>query len=236
MSTTNCGCDTTPICPPKTDCSCKVRISTDCVTLAEDLTCSNILKGQTETEVLKQLDAYICSRFNSVTNFLQLINVGGGSEIYKGDTLLGKKQLRTLVDSGLINLTQGVDTITITVDEVALGNVIKNVQKTYTTTNIGLGAQVYKNSTVVVDNTQFNLRKIKSSDSSVSVVELSDDIDITVNQNNFVRVIKINENDLPIDYDLQDVCDYILALPAVQRTLQETDSKLNIVIEQNPPS
>lgn len=160
------------------DCSCKVLISTDCVTLSEDLTCSGIIKGQTETEVLKQLDAYICARFESVENFFQIINVGGGYEVYKGVTALGKKELRTLVDSNLINLVQGTDTITISVDETVLNTFIEANQKTYSAANIGTGAQVYKNSTVVGDNTQFNLRKIRSSDNSVTITEGVDDIDV----------------------------------------------------------
>lgn len=173
MNTNTCGCTTT-------DCSCKVIVTTDCVTLAENLTCSNILKGQTQTEVLKQLDTYICQRFESVTSFFTLINLGGGSELYKGSSPFGKKEFRTLIDSGLINLVQGVDTITISVDEAVLNTFIEANQKTYSTLNSGIGAQVYKSATIVGDNTQFNLRKIKSSDSSVSIVEGLDDINITV--------------------------------------------------------
>lgn len=174
MDKNTCGCAT------PTDCSCKVMVTTDCVTLAENLTCSNILKGQTQTEVLKQLDAYICQRFESVTRFFTLINLGGGSELYKGSSPFGKKEFRTLIDSGLINLVQGVDTVTISVDEVVLNTFIEANQKTYSTLNSGVGAQVYKSTTIVGDNTQFNLRKIKSSDSSVSIVEGLDDINITV--------------------------------------------------------
>lgn len=162
------------------DCACSTFLSTDCITLSEDLTCTNIIKGQTETEVLKQLDAYICERFTSVENFFQIINVGGGSEIYKGITVLGKKELRTLVDSNLINLVQGTDTITISVDETVLNTFIEANQKTYSAANVGTGAQVYKNSTVVGDNTQFNLRKIKSSDNSVTITEGVDDINMTI--------------------------------------------------------
>lgn len=175
MSTTTCGCTTTT-----TNCNCAVSLSSDCITLAEDLACSNILKGQTFTEVIKLLDTYICDRFSSVENFLTLINVGTGIEIYKGNTSLGKKQLRTLIDSGLINLVQDVDTITISVDEAALNTFIETNQKTYTTLNTGVGSEIYKSATVVGDNTQFNLRKIKSSNSTVSIIQGTDDIDITV--------------------------------------------------------
>lgn len=172
-----CSCATT--CQP-IDCGCKIELATDCITLSEDLTCSNILKAQTLTEVVKQLDEYICERFDSVTNFFNLINVGDGSEIYKGISNLGKKELRTLVDSGLINLVQGTDTITISVDETAMNDFIEANQKTYSALNTGTGVEVYKSSTVVGDNTQFNLRKLKSTDSSVTITQGTDDINITV--------------------------------------------------------
>lgn len=50
------------------------------------------------------------------------------------------------------------------------------------------------------------------------------------NQNNFVRQLFIDVNDLPPNYTVQDVCDYILALPESERTILETDSKWNIII------
>jgi len=226
-----CTCNTPCITP---DCACKVFITTDCVTLTEDLPCSNILKGQTETEVLKQLDAYICELFGTVQNFLQLINIGGGIEVYKGVNNLGKKEIRTLIDSNLINIVQGTDNITISVDEVALNNFIEANQKTYSITNIGTGAEVYKNSTIVGDNTTFNLKKIKSSSGDLNIINGIDDIDINlqVDQDNFVRRLKIFDTDLPNNYTKQDICDYILSLPEISRTILETDSKWNIVIEE----
>jgi hypothetical protein len=53
---------------------------------------------------------------------------------------------------------------------------------------------------------------------------------VAVNQNNFVRSIVINENDLPVGYNEGHIVSYILALPAGQRTIAETDSKVNIII------
>jgi len=56
----------------------------------------------------------------------------------------------------------------------------------------------------------------------------------SVNQDNFVRNITINYTDLPGSYTEQDICNYILALPANQRTILETDSKWNVVILEIP--
>ena len=53
-------------------------------------------------------------------------------------------------------------------------------------------------------------------------------------QNNFVRNILISPLDLPDEYSKQDICDYILTLPESERTIAETDSKLNIIIGYLP--
>lgn len=162
-------------------CACPVLIKSECVeNFTEDLPCSNIPKGQSLNEVLKQLDAYICDRFESTTNFFNLINVGTGSQIYRGISNLGKKELRTLVGSGLINITQEADTITILVNETALNTFIEANQKTYSALNVGTGAEVYKSTTVAGDNTQFNLRKLKSTDGSVTIAQGVDDINLSV--------------------------------------------------------
>lgn len=185
----SCNCQENNPCSQTTpcqqvNCACPVTISSDCVNnITEDLTCSNILKGQTLTEVLVQLDAFICEKFGSVANFLTLINVGTGAKVYKGDTLLGKKQLRSLVDSALINIVEGVDEITISVDETALNAFIEANQKTYSVTNVGTGAEVFKDTTVLGDNTQFNLRKLLDSPQGdgvkiVSINQLTNEVEI----------------------------------------------------------
>ena len=118
---------TTEICQECESTGCKVFLTTDCVTLSEDLSCSNILKGQTLSETIRQLDAYICTKFNSIPNFFELINAGTtGARVYKGVNMLGKKELRRLVDSNLINIVEGTNDITISVDEVALAAFIEN--------------------------------------------------------------------------------------------------------------
>lgn len=52
------------------------------------------------------------------------------------------------------------------------------------------------------------------------------------NQDNFVRDLIININDLPSNYTDQDVCDYINALPDGSKTIADTDSKWNVIIVQ----
>lgn len=50
-------------------------------------------------------------------------------------------------------------------------------------------------------------------------------------QNNFVRQLLINDTDLPDPYTVQDICDYILALPDSEKTISQTDSKWNVIIK-----
>lgn len=184
-----CNCNqtttTTTICAEPVSCTCPVLLSSDCTNnFTSDLPCSNILKGQTLTETIVALDEFICTKFDSVTNFFQLINLGTGAQVYKGVSMLGKKEMRTLVDSGLINLVQGANDITISVDEAALNTFIEANQKTYSAANIGTGASIYKDTTVVGDNTQFNLRKVNTSNSGTgeeilkAQVENTNDISI----------------------------------------------------------
>lgn len=52
-----------------------------------------------------------------------------------------------------------------------------------------------------------------------------------INQNNFVRSIILNGWNLPYNYTKQDICDMILVLPAEERTILETDSKVNVIID-----
>ena len=105
------------------------------------------------------------------------------------------------------------------------------VASNFTIINTGVGASIYSGISLIGEK---KLRKLKSSDSSVTITEGADDIDITVvtgaSQDNFVRQLIINSNDLPVDYTEQDICDYILALPSGQRTILETDSKWNVII------
>lgn len=51
-----------------------------------------------------------------------------------------------------------------------------------------------------------------------------------INQDNFVRRMFVDTGDLPDSFTKQDVIDYILTFDEEDRTVEETDSKLNILI------
>ncbi len=190
-----CVCSCKSKCIPK-DCSCKVLLNSDCINnITEDLTCSGILKGQTLSEVLVQLDAYICAVFDSLDNPLTLVNVGAGAEIYKGINVFGEKEIRSLVESGLITIVQSTDEITISVDETALSAFIEANQKTYDVANVGVGAEIYKDSTVVGDVTTFNLKKVNSS--TLTITENTDDITIDVPSTTMIPGLYVNNLYVP---------------------------------------
>jgi hypothetical protein len=160
---------------------CQVLISSDCVNnFTEDLAYSGIIKGQTLTEVFVQFDEYINTKFETTSSYISLINTGAGSQIYKGISPVGKKEIRSLLGSSLISITEGVDDITIAADTVNLGTFVRSNQSTYSINNIGVGASVYKNTTTSLNNTQFNLKKLKSGDNSVIITEGADDINFSV--------------------------------------------------------
>jgi len=187
----NCGgcTETTTLCnqcqSEQATCDCPILgLSTDCSTFnQDDIVCGAttvVAKNTILSDALSDIVSWACIKFDELANYLRLRNVGTGVEIYAGDNLIGEKKIRTLTDSSLINLTENTNDINISVDEAALNTFIEANQKTYSVSNIGTGAQVYKDSTVVGDNTQLNLRKIKSSNSSVNITEGTNDIDITV--------------------------------------------------------
>lgn len=98
--------------------------------------------------------------------------------------------------------------------------------------NVGNGAEIYAGINGIG---QKKIRTLTSTDNSVTITENTNTINFSVpsiNQNNFVRQLLINESDLPSDYDEQDIANYILTLPIGERTIGETDSKWNILIVQ----
>ena len=110
----SCGC-TDPCQPNSIPCTCEARVTSDCVTVSGATSnCLAIDDNLLLTDYLTQMDERICEKVDSVTNFIALENVGTGSKLYKGDNLLGKKQIRTVksLDSALI--------VTETVDEIQL--------------------------------------------------------------------------------------------------------------------
>jgi len=184
MACNNCNecnpCSPTP-CVDNHDCECKVFLNDTCITTTEDMPYTGILKGKTLGEWILALDEYLQDKFASIENFFKLINVGvGAGKIYKGISILGEKQIKSILGTNLITVNNLTDEVEIEIDETAMITFIEDNQKTYSTENIGTGASIYKDSTIAGANTEFNLRKIKSANSSVTITEGTDDIDLAV--------------------------------------------------------
>ena len=176
-NTTNCGggcLGQTPC--TQMDCSCPIMLNSDCVNnVTAEMPCSGIGTGQNLTAVLEQLDAFICTKFDQTVAFFTLINVGTGSQIYKGINGVGQKEIRSVITTGtLLTNTQNTNDITLGIDEDELLQFVLDSQLTYSVANAGTGAQVYKDSTIVGNNTQFNFRSVVKQDLGLGTSFLRD--------------------------------------------------------------
>jgi hypothetical protein len=128
QNTTCYQCNQPPLCAPN-DCSCPVKdLSTDCVLYTgNDLTCSGIKSQTILTELIQQLDEFICTKVQEIAQTLVLINIGNGASVYKGVDLQGRKEIRKINAVGdLVTVTQNTNDISVSIDEGELSNFIQN--------------------------------------------------------------------------------------------------------------
>jgi hypothetical protein len=199
----NCGCteveEVTYICnecQPEVGCDCKVKdLSTDCIIYTgDDLPCTEIKKNTILTELIQQLDAFICKLKDDIANLLVLVNIGTGAKVYAGNNLLGNKKLRTISKTGdLITVTEATEEIVIGLDEDELENTIINLTPNYNAENVGTGADVYKEE---VANT-FRFRKLNLNSQTGEGVSVLRDFQENTNDVT-LRFKKIKSNSLNI--------------------------------------
>lgn len=190
-------CNPSP-CQTNTDCECPTNLQTKCSTYeGEDLECSGIKSGTILTELIQQLDAFICEKVNDITNALTLKNIGLGARIYKGVDLLGRKEIRTVTKTGdLLEVTENADDINLTINETVLNTFIEDNQKTYSVENVGIGAEVYKSpDTIVGDNTTFSLKSLISNDNSIVITQNLDEIDLSVSSSTLQGLQNVIDTD-----------------------------------------
>lgn len=128
QNTTCYQCNHPPLCAPN-DCSCPVKdLSTDCVLYTgNDLACSGIKSQTILTELIQQLDEFICTLVEQSLDALSLINIGTGANVYKGLDLLGRREIRRINAVGdLVTVTQNTNDISVSIDEKELSNFIQN--------------------------------------------------------------------------------------------------------------
>lgn len=117
---TNIDCNCVSKCQTP-DCSCAVFLTSDCTNnVLAEMPCLNIEPGKSLTEFLETLDTAICDKFDEITSFFELINVGTGNQLYAGIDNVGRKKIRTLTEGFLVNLTTNTNDITIAIDQDAL--------------------------------------------------------------------------------------------------------------------
>lgn len=190
-----CGCEV-PTCTP-VECGCPVYITSDCVNNVKAIfECSEIETGLSLTETLEQLDAFICEKVATVTNYLTIVNVGTGAEVYKGISGIGQKQLRTIVStSDFITVSEEANEIEFSLDEDVLSDFIQDQIEVEVNNQGGTGASVLRD---VVENPTgtFTIRgkKIKSSDNSVTITQTDTEVDLTTNITPVTTVIEAGDN------------------------------------------
>lgn len=76
------------------------------------------------------MDEQFCVKFDTITNYFTIINVGTGEDVYKGVNNLGQKELKRIVKEGdLITVSSDENTIFIGLDEESLNTFIEANQK-----------------------------------------------------------------------------------------------------------
>lgn len=105
--------------------SCKEQIpvgtctdfkNSDCIYVSEELTCSGVQADTVLTTALKRLDEFICEVRDSVANTVALINIGTGAKLYKGISVIGEREIRTLTSTdATVDIVEGANTIDLSV-------------------------------------------------------------------------------------------------------------------------
>lgn len=184
----NCGRTTNTVCTSScqtVDCACPVKdLSTDCVLYTgNDLPCTEIKTGTLLTEVFGQLDTYLCDLSAQLANAFSLISVGEGVRVYKGVDGIGRKEIRSLVSpDGFLSIGLSTDNreIEFTINETVLRDFVQDNQITYSVSNVGTGAGVYRDAVRTADNVNITLKKIKSQGGSVVITDGADDINLEI--------------------------------------------------------
>lgn len=126
-----CNCNEVKKCK-STECTgCPIKdLYGNCVNLAlGTLPCSGINADNTLDNVIQALDEFICSKIDNIANFITLINIGGGAELYAGDTVLGKKQMKTLISTdGTVTINPLTEAVDLTVKDSIVANTNTAVQ------------------------------------------------------------------------------------------------------------
>lgn len=183
------------------NCACPILIKSDCVNnVTVDMPYTGILKGKTLNEWILALDAFLNAKFLALQAYFTLKNVGVGlGKIYKGVSIIGEKEIKSIKAGNLVVITNLPDEVEVAVDNTALTNFVNGLEKTSSISNLGIvGAKVYNEAPIVLgNNTDYKVRRIVTTNSGLSgesilKTEIENINDITISAK------KINSNDFVI--------------------------------------
>lgn len=187
-------------CPSEQPCDCPIKdLSTDCSIYNQDnIVCGTTIvvpKNTILSVALQQIVSWACAKFSELAKALSLINIGTGAEVYAGNTLLGEKKIRRIKPaSPIVTVVQNTNDISIGIDT----GVLQENQKTYSVVNIGsVGEGVYKNTTTVLNNNQFNFKKICSDTLSIKTSIDGNCLEINTANFSYLKEYYINSNYVP---------------------------------------
>lgn len=155
-------------CKPQETCGCLVKQEDHCVTLSEDMECVDMPRGTKLSAALKAIDNYLCRLKEDIGNVTTFIikNVGEGVKVFKGISITGKREFRSLVS---------LDTETLEIGEEE--NEITFKVNTREFQNLGSGSEVYKG---VGTNGNRQFKTLISSDNNLEIEETEDEIVFSV--------------------------------------------------------
>jgi hypothetical protein len=133
--------------------------------------------------VFGQLDTYLCDLSTQLANAFSLISVGEGVRVYKGVDGIGRKEIRSLVSpDGFLSIGLSTDNreIEFSINTQVLKPFIQANQITYSASNVGTGASVYKEAVRTLDNVNLSFKKLKSQNGTITITEEANEINFAV--------------------------------------------------------
>lgn len=177
-------------------CGCCEKLSSKCVLYkGQCLDTLNICSGEDLETIIIIIDSLLQDILQQIEDTFIGMNVGGGSEVYKGLSETGVHQFRTLVDSVSVNVQQEEDTITLTVDEEWLTEIILELIEGFLT-----GIESSDNSILVSEGSSDTIKDItlnpdtfSSNDGSISITTATPsgnlNIDLSVDEDFIIDIV-----------------------------------------------